>query len=69
MRVASGDQDALGVLYDRHGPTMMAVGLKILRNPREAEDLLHDVFVEAWNRAGTYDPKRGSVRAFSIIAS
>jgi len=64
MRVASGDQEALGVLYDRHGPTMMAIGLKILRNPREAEDLLHDVFVEAWKRASTYDGQRGSVRAW-----
>ena len=64
MRVASGDRAALGLLYDRHGPTMMAVGLKILRNPREAEDLLHDVFVEAWKRANTYDPKRASVRAW-----
>jgi RNA polymerase sigma-70 factor (ECF subfamily) len=64
MRVASGDQNALGTLYDRHGPTMMAIGLKILKNPREAEDLLHDVFVEAWRRANTYDPKRGSVRAW-----
>lgn len=64
MRVASGDRDALGTLYDRHGPTMMAIGLKILRNPREAEDLLHDVFVEAWKRANTYDAKRGSVRAW-----
>lgn len=64
MRLASGDRDALGALYDRHGPTMMAIGVKILRNPREAEDLLHDVFVEAWKRARSYDPTRGSVRAW-----
>ncbi len=67
MRVASGDQSALGDLYDRHGPTMMAIGLKILKNPREAEDLLHDVFVEAWKRANTYDPGRGSVRAWLCL--
>jgi RNA polymerase sigma-70 factor (ECF subfamily) len=31
-----------------------------------AEDLLHDVLLEAWHRAGEYDPARGSVRAWLV---
>lgn len=61
---AEGNAEALGALYDRHAPNLLAIGLRILRNRREAEDLLHDVFVEAWRHAGDYDPARGSVRAW-----
>ena len=60
-RVASGDRDALAALYDRHSGTMMAIGLKILRDAGEAEDVLHDVFLEAWDRAGPV--KRVALRA------
>jgi RNA polymerase sigma-70 factor (ECF subfamily) len=61
---AEGDAAALGELYDRHAPTLLDIGQRILRNRREAEDLLHDVFVEVWRHAGDYDPARGSVRAW-----
>ncbi|MCA9694723.1 MAG: sigma-70 family RNA polymerase sigma factor [Polyangiaceae bacterium] len=59
--VAEGDREALGRLYDRHAPVLLALAQRILKNQRESEDLLHDVFVEAWRRAGDYDPQRGSV--------
>ncbi|HMI91554.1 MAG TPA: sigma-70 family RNA polymerase sigma factor [Polyangiales bacterium] len=65
--VASGDREALGVLYDRHAPRMLALATRILGSPREAEDLVHDVFLEAWHRARQYDASRGSVRAWLIL--
>ncbi len=65
-RVASGDQHALGQLYDRYADMLLAVGLRILKNQGEAEDLLHDVFVEVWRKAGDFDAARGSVRAWLV---
>ncbi|NUN13643.1 MAG: sigma-70 family RNA polymerase sigma factor [Myxococcales bacterium] len=65
--VASGKRDALGVLYDRYGSTLLAIGVRILQDTRAAEDLLHDVFLELWQRAADYDPSRGSVRAWLCI--
>jgi RNA polymerase sigma-70 factor (ECF subfamily) len=62
--LAEGDQRALGRLYDRHAGVMLALAERILRNGREAEDLVHDVFVEVWKHAGDYDPERGSVAAW-----
>ena len=59
-----GDQTALAELYDRYAPLMMAVGQRVLGNRREAEDLLHDVFLEAWRSAKDFEPSRGSVRAW-----
>ena len=66
LRIASGDQQALGLLYDRYADVLLAVGLRMLKNQGEAEDLLHDVFVEAWRKAADFDPARGSVRAWLV---
>ena len=65
--LASGDKQALGTLYDRHAGIMLALGLRILGVRREAEDLLHDVFLEAWRHAGDYDPRRGSVKTWLLL--
>ncbi|NOY91433.1 MAG: sigma-70 family RNA polymerase sigma factor [Deltaproteobacteria bacterium] len=65
--IARGDRDALGRLYDRYAPRMLALGLAILRDRREAEDILHDVFVQVWERAGDYDPRRGRVKTWLYL--
>ncbi len=65
--VANGDAQSLGVLYDRHAPAMLALGLRIVAVRREVEDLLHDVFLEAWRHAGDYDPRRGSVKTWLLL--
>ena len=65
--IAAGDRDALARLYDRYAPTLLAVGQKMLGGRREAEDLVHDVFLEAWRRASGYDPARGTVRAWLLV--
>jgi RNA polymerase sigma-70 factor (ECF subfamily) len=66
-RVAGGDRNALGLLYDRYAPIVLALGQKILRSRREAEDLLQDVFLEVWRQAGDYEPSRGSVRTWIVL--
>ena len=65
--IASGDRGALGELYDRHAPLLLSVGMRILRERAEAEDVLHDVFLEVWRKAHTYDPERASVRAWLLL--
>jgi RNA polymerase sigma-70 factor (ECF subfamily) len=62
-----GDVSALGRLYDRHAPAMLGVASRILRGRQDAEDLVHDVFVEAWQKAGDYDARRGSVRSWILV--
>lgn len=65
--MAAGDREALAALYDRHAPTLLALALRILRNRGEAEDLLHDVFLEVWRAARDYDVTRGRVRTWLVI--
>lgn len=64
---AAGDRDCLAALYDRYAPALLAIGRRILGDRREAEDLLHDVFIEVWRQAGDYDEARGSVRAWLLM--
>lgn len=66
-RIARGDRQALAQLYTAFAPLMMGLAVRIIRDPKEAEDLLHDVFVEAWRRAGDYDPTRSSVKAWLLM--
>jgi RNA polymerase sigma-70 factor, ECF subfamily len=65
--MARGDTEALAQLYDLHAPVMLALAQRILGGRSEAEDLVHDVFLEAWRRAADYDPDRGSVRAWLML--
>jgi RNA polymerase sigma-70 factor (ECF subfamily) len=63
-RMARGDRPALSVLYTRHAPRLLALAIQILRNRAEAEDVLHDVFLEAWQKASSYSVERGTVAAW-----
>lgn len=66
-RMAAGDEQALAALYDRHAGKMMAVGLHMLRDQASAEDVVHDVLLEAWRKAATFDEERGSPRAWLLV--
>jgi RNA polymerase sigma-70 factor (ECF subfamily) len=67
VAIARGDRGALGALYDRYAPFLVSLALRIVRERREAEDLLHDVFLEVWRSAVDYDPARGKVRTWLAI--
>ncbi len=54
-------------LYDRHAGAVFGVLMRVLKRRTEAEDLLHDVFLEVLRRAGDYDPRKGSVRAWVLM--
>lgn len=60
-RMARADRQALGALYERHAPRLLALAERILGARNEAEDLLQDVFIEAWRHATNYSAERGSV--------
>lgn len=66
-RMASGDQSALSSLYDRYTSQLLGLAIRMMGSRSDAEDLVHDVFLEAWKRAGDYDPGRGSVKAWLCL--
>ncbi|MFO0727891.1 MAG: sigma-70 family RNA polymerase sigma factor [Myxococcota bacterium] len=66
-RMCQGDRAALGALYDRFAPSLLAIGTRMLSDRRDAEDVLHDVFVEIWASAHSYAPERGSVATWVTV--
>ena len=65
-RVAAGDTEALELLYKEFAGTVNALIVRILGSRTEAEELLQDVFLEIWQRAGSYDSDRGSPAAWIV---
>lgn len=46
--IASGEQQAMGTLYDQYSGLVYSVALRILRDPRAAEDVLQEVLMQIW---------------------
>jgi len=65
--VAESERAALGELYDLMARQVLAFALRAHGTHRDAEDLVHDVFLEIWQRARDYDPARGSVRKWLLL--
>jgi RNA polymerase sigma-70 factor (ECF subfamily) len=63
--LASGQQDAIGLLYARYAPTVLGMAAQALGRPT-AEDIVQDVFLAVWKNAPTYDPKRGPLRPWLL---
>ena len=57
--VARGDEQALAQLYDRYGGILLGLLVRILNSREEAEDVLQEVFLQVWRRAGDFDEERG----------
>ena len=65
--VQKNDGAAISELYERYAASMMGVAMRILRSREDSEDLVHDVFIEAWQRADAYREARGTVRAWLLV--
>lgn len=66
-RAVAGHADSIGELFDRHAGRMKSLALRILRAGEEADDVVQEVFVQAWQQAGRFDAQRGNVLAWLSI--
>ncbi len=58
--VADGDCSAIAELFDRYAPQLLGLAQAIVGPSIEAEEILHEIFLEAWRTAPTVTqaPKR-----------
>ncbi len=66
-RVRAGDREAFARLFDRHAPGVLALLVRILGSRSEAEEVLQDVFLQAWRQAGRYEPGRATPRGWLLV--
>ena len=59
-RVAGGDRSALEDVYRRTSAKLFGVILRILPDQSEAEDVLQEVYLAVWKKAGLFDASRAS---------
>ena len=66
-RIVRRDQDALAELYDATVNRVHGVAMRILKNVEAAEEVVSDVYFQAWREAERYDRSRGPVQSWLLI--
>ena len=65
-RIAGGDRSAFASFYDQYSGLLFTIAMKILNDTREAEDVLQEVFIQIWEKAGVYDPLLGKPVSWAV---
>jgi RNA polymerase sigma factor (sigma-70 family) len=69
--VATGQEDraAFRILYDLTSAKLFGIVLRICNDRQAAEEVLSDVYLTVWKRAGAYEPGRASpISWLAVIA-
>ena len=63
------EPDAARQLYDRSASRIYGLGLFLLRNRSDAQDLVQDTFVKLWRTGATFNPERGSLDSWIVLTA
>ena len=66
-RMANGEPAALAEFYDQEGPQVFSLAARIIDDQSEAEQVVQDVFQQAWEQAGRFDSARGPVAVWLAV--
>jgi RNA polymerase sigma-70 factor, ECF subfamily len=64
--LAAGCNDALAVLYDRYHRLVLAIALRIVRDPGEAEDVTQVVFLDIFRAVAQFDSSKGTTKVWIL---
>lgn len=65
-RLVDGEHSALAVLFDRYHRLVFSVAVRILRDQAEAEDVVQIVFLNIFQSATNFDPRKGTLRVWLL---
>jgi RNA polymerase sigma-70 factor (ECF subfamily) len=65
--MARGNQAALSGVYQQTVAQVHAIAMRLLRSKEDAEEVVCDVYVHAWQHARTYDSQRGTVMGWLAV--
>jgi len=66
VRIQKGEEPALGLLLEKYGTIVMAIGIKVLRDREEAQELVQEVFFQVFRKCDLYDPGKGTARSWLL---
>jgi len=66
LHLTTGDDDALGLLFERYSRMVLAIGYRVLRDRTEAEELVQDAFLYIREKAALFDPAKGTAKSWLI---
>lgn len=61
------EQQALAALYDATASRVYGVAMRILQDAAAAEEVVSDVYFQAWRQAARYDASRGQVQTWLLV--
>ena len=65
-RIAAQEREALVEFYDQVAGVLFSTACRILGDAHEAEEVIQDVFVQIWEKAGTFDPQMGLALSWAL---
>lgn len=66
QRVATGDREAFAELYDALSARAFGLIVRVLVDRSQSEEVLQEVFLEVWQSAERFTPKRGQGRSWVL---
>lgn len=66
-RIAEGSQDAFDEFYEKYASFILHIAIQIVADKNEAEDVMHDIFLQVYEKPKQFNPKRGSMKAWLAV--
>jgi RNA polymerase sigma-70 factor (ECF subfamily) len=66
-RIAAGDQQAMAEAFDRASSVVYGMALRMLLDPRDAEEAMMDTFLHVWRKAVTFNSALGNPSVWLIM--
>ena len=66
LRVARGDEQAFGQLYDVVSGAVFGLVRRVLRDQAQSEEVFQEVMLEVWRTASRFDPERGKAMTWIL---
>ncbi len=69
LRVEHGDEGAMADIFKRYGSAVYSVGLRVLHDTGQAEDVMQEIFLQLWRNPRAFVQGRGSLGAWLVVVA
>lgn len=69
VRIARGDQSAVSAFMDRYSGLVWSLARRLAASDPDAEDAVHEIFIDLWKSAARFDPNLASEVTFVAMVA